>query len=27
MDSFEPEACPQCAAGEALNEPGSRFLH
>lgn len=26
MDSFEPGACPQCAAGEALDEPGSRFL-
>jgi orotate phosphoribosyltransferase len=26
MDSFEPAACPQCAAGEALDEPGSRFL-
>jgi orotate phosphoribosyltransferase len=24
--SFEPEACPQCAAGEPLVEPGSRFL-
>ena len=27
MDSSEPGACPQCAAGEALDEPGSRFLH
>jgi orotate phosphoribosyltransferase len=27
MDSFEPGACPQCAASEALDEPGSRFLH
>jgi orotate phosphoribosyltransferase len=26
IDSFEPDACPQCAAGEALTEPGSRFL-
>jgi orotate phosphoribosyltransferase len=26
MDSFEPVACPQCAAGEPLDEPGSRFL-
>jgi orotate phosphoribosyltransferase len=26
MDSFEPDGCPQCAAGEALDEPGSRFL-
>lgn len=26
MDSYEPAACPQCAAGEALDEPGSRFL-
>jgi orotate phosphoribosyltransferase len=25
--SFEPEACPQCAAGEPITEPGSRFLH
>ncbi len=24
--SFEPAACPQCAAGEPLTEPGSRFL-
>jgi orotate phosphoribosyltransferase len=24
--SYEPEACPQCAAGEPLTEPGSRFL-
>jgi orotate phosphoribosyltransferase len=24
--SFEPERCPQCAAGEPLTEPGSRFL-
>jgi orotate phosphoribosyltransferase len=26
MESFEPEACPQCAAGAVLDEPGSRFL-
>ena len=26
MDSFDPAACPQCAAGEPLDEPGSRFL-
>lgn len=26
MDSFEAADCPQCAAGEALTEPGSRFL-
>jgi orotate phosphoribosyltransferase len=26
IDSFEPAACPQCAAGAALDEPGSRFL-
>jgi orotate phosphoribosyltransferase len=26
MESYEPEACPQCAAGEPLDEPGSRFL-
>jgi orotate phosphoribosyltransferase len=26
MESYEPEACPQCTAGEALDEPGSRFL-
>jgi orotate phosphoribosyltransferase len=24
--SHEPAACPQCAAGEPLTEPGSRFL-
>ncbi|MEA2787554.1 MAG: orotate phosphoribosyltransferase [Candidatus Eremiobacteraeota bacterium] len=24
--SFAPESCPQCAAGEPLSEPGSRFL-
>ncbi|GAC1492874.1 MAG: orotate phosphoribosyltransferase [Vulcanimicrobiaceae bacterium] len=24
--SYEPEACPQCAAGEPLVEPGSRFI-
>jgi orotate phosphoribosyltransferase len=26
IESFEPDACPQCAAGEPLDEPGSRFL-
>jgi orotate phosphoribosyltransferase len=26
MESYEPAACPQCAAGEPLDEPGSRFL-
>jgi orotate phosphoribosyltransferase len=26
IESFEPERCPQCAAGEPLTEPGSRFL-
>ncbi len=26
IESFEPAACPQCAAGEPLTEPGSRFL-
>jgi orotate phosphoribosyltransferase len=25
--SFAAETCPQCAAGEPLTEPGSRFLH
>jgi orotate phosphoribosyltransferase len=24
--SHEPDVCPQCAAGEPLTEPGSRFL-
>ncbi|MEA2663965.1 MAG: orotate phosphoribosyltransferase [Candidatus Eremiobacteraeota bacterium] len=24
--SYDPEHCPQCAAGHALSEPGSRFL-
>ena len=24
--SYESAACPQCARGEALTEPGSRFL-
>ena len=24
--SYDPEHCPQCAAEEALSEPGSRFL-
>ncbi|HEY4442134.1 MAG TPA: orotate phosphoribosyltransferase [Candidatus Elarobacter sp.] len=26
IESFEPELCPQCAAGEPLSEPGSRYL-
>lgn len=26
IESFEPERCPQCRAGVALSEPGSRFL-
>ena len=26
IDSFDPDACPQCAAGEPITEPGSRFL-
>jgi orotate phosphoribosyltransferase len=26
IESFEPGECPQCAAGEPLTEPGSRFL-
>jgi orotate phosphoribosyltransferase len=26
IESFAPEACPQCAAGEPITEPGSRFL-
>ena len=26
IESFEAAACPQCAAGEPLDEPGSRFL-
>ena len=26
IESFEPERCPQCAAGEPITEPGSRFL-
>ena len=26
IGSFEPEHCPQCAAGEPITEPGSRFL-
>jgi orotate phosphoribosyltransferase len=27
IESHEPEHCPQCAAGQALSEPGSRFLN
>jgi orotate phosphoribosyltransferase len=26
IESYAPEDCPQCAAGESLTEPGSRFL-
>ena len=26
VESFEVGACPQCARGEAITEPGSRFL-
>jgi orotate phosphoribosyltransferase len=26
IESHEPEACPQCRAGEPITEPGSRFL-
>ena len=26
IDSHDPAACPQCAAGEPITEPGSRFL-
>ena len=26
VESFDPAGCPQCAAGEAITEPGSRFL-
>jgi orotate phosphoribosyltransferase len=26
IESFEPETCPQCLAGEPLTEPGSRYL-
>jgi orotate phosphoribosyltransferase len=26
IESFEPDRCPQCAAGEPIAEPGSRFL-
>ena len=24
--SYDPADCPQCARGEAMTEPGSRFL-
>lgn len=27
IESFDPDRCPQCAAGEPISEPGSRFLH
>jgi orotate phosphoribosyltransferase len=26
IQSYDPEACPQCSAGEPITEPGSRFL-
>lgn len=26
IESYEAERCPQCAAGEPITEPGSRFL-
>lgn len=26
IDSYAPEECPQCRAGAAITEPGSRFL-
>jgi orotate phosphoribosyltransferase len=26
IESFDPAECPQCAAGEPISEPGSRFL-
>ena len=26
IESYEPENCPQCAAGEPVTEPGSRYL-
>ena len=26
IESFDPVTCPQCAAGEPITEPGSRFL-
>lgn len=26
IESYEPEKCPQCAAGESITQPGSRFL-
>jgi orotate phosphoribosyltransferase len=27
IESHDPEACPQCAAGDPITEPGSRFLN
>jgi orotate phosphoribosyltransferase len=27
VTSYDPAACPQCANGEPIDEPGSRFLH
>ncbi len=26
VESFDPSECPQCARGEAITEPGSRFI-
>jgi orotate phosphoribosyltransferase len=26
IESHDPDACPQCAAGQPITEPGSRFL-
>ena len=26
IESYDPERCPQCAAGEPITEPGSRYL-
>jgi orotate phosphoribosyltransferase len=26
IESYDPEHCPQCAAGEPVTEPGSRYL-
>jgi len=26
VESWQPEACPLCARGEPITEPGSRFL-
>jgi orotate phosphoribosyltransferase len=27
IESYEPESCPQCAVGEPIIEPGSRYLN